>query len=295
VPLVADLTPLGPDLRELQARAEAAATAGAPTFALPEAAPVAALNAATGLAAEAAAWQAHAGYHALVRLCARALLALPAGDPVYVPKVAGELEPMLALWPGALVVPTTGALSPAALILLRAFPVHPLGVNADVAWADGRWCSPAEYFFHDLDHARYKLRADLALEGCALPDPYQEGGTLDPRTGQHRLILSLARGQVGGLWRRAPQRLALAQRLLDVAAALPGPQAPAGELLLFEILHEKSHALDRGVLAGELVNPAHQDKIARKHADGFYGETPPTPATIAALPAAGAALCEALA
>jgi hypothetical protein len=301
VPSPAAEPPLLALLPELRTRAATAAAVGADTFALPEAAPVAALaarlHAGTVLAQEAAAWlAAGAGYHQVVRLAARAALQGPAaGEAVYVPKASGELEPMLALWPDALVFPTTASLTAAALIELRAFPVHPLGVTAAVAWADGRWCSPAEYFFHDLDHARYKLRADLRLEGWELPDPYQDGTTVDAQ-GRHRLVFPAVRGRRIGpvLWERAPARLALARRLLHRARALPAPLAHAAELLLFEILHEKSHPLEPAALGRELAEASHREKIALKYGRGFYGADAPAPETIAALADAGRALQAAL-
>lgn len=154
------------------------------------------------LRGQAAAWlSAGARYHDLIRLCACAVVAMDApGDrarAVYRPKAASEVEPMLALWPHVLVLPTTALLSMRDLIQLRAFPVHPLGVVAQPLWVDGGRASPSEYFFHDLDHARFKVREDLLTAGISIPDAYQDGSTLDPRTGRHRTILPFAVGEVG--------------------------------------------------------------------------------------------------
>ena len=128
-----------------------------------------------------------------------------AGEAVYVPKAAAELEPMLRLWPSVLAVPTALAFAPLDLVALRAFPVHPLGVMGEVAWADGRPCSPAEYFFHDLDHARYKVREDLRVEGVEIPDAYQDGTTVDAAHGPApghppRRRRTDRRGPVGAGW-----------------------------------------------------------------------------------------------
>ncbi len=285
-------------------RARQAAASQEDTFVIPEGAAVAELAAAMvppgRLRAEAEGWLgAGASYHALVRLAARAVAAPggddPPGPPVYVPKAGGELEPILSLWPAVLAVPTGTSFKPFELVALRAFPVHPLGVVTKPTWADGRLCSPAEYFFHDLDHARFKIREDLRVEGVEIPDAYQSGSTLDARTGHHRIILRAARGRIGStLWDRAESRRALALRLIAFAKRLGGSHAAAAELLLFEILCEKSHSLETSVLFRELASEAHVAKIRSKQTNGFYGERIPDAATMMALDEARLALKRAL-
>lgn len=279
-------------LARVRQRAEEAAVAGGSSFAVPEAVPVAERLAAMDdgkLRTEAARWLAEGTqYHALVRLVGRAVMELDQDDvasqAVYVPKASGELEPILRLWPSVLALPAIAPLSARDLIMLRAFPVHPLGLVSAPTWADGRVCSPAEYFFHDLDHARFKIREDLSVENIQIPDAYVGGSTLDPRTGQHRLMLPAAEGKIGSmLWDRVEARRALAQRLLSLAAALGEPRAAAAELLLFEISCEKSHSLDVNVLAREFDSNAHVEKLRRKQANGFYGPDAPTAATMAAI------------
>ena len=112
-------------LVRLRQRAEQAAAAGANTFDLPEAAPVAELVAAMArerrLRTEAERWLADgASYHAIVRLAARAVTELggdtAAADAVYVPKAAAELEPILRLWPAVIALPTTIAFEPLDLV-----------------------------------------------------------------------------------------------------------------------------------------------------------------------------------
>jgi hypothetical protein len=291
-------------LGRLRRRAEQAAASGQETFAVPEAAlvveRVAAMAPPGPLRTEAETWLATGqGYHALVRLAARAVAAFSGetaeAEAVYVPKAADELEPMLRLWPSVLALPTTIALTPLDLLALRAFPVHPLGLVTEATWADGRLCTPAEYFFHDLDHARFKVREDLRVEGVEIPDAYQNGSTVDARTGRHRVILPEAAGRAGtALWERAEPRRALVGRLLARAAGLGGALAAAAELLLFEIVCEKSHPLEAAVLASELATDAHVAKIRRKHASGFYGVRAPAAATLAALDEARQVLGEAL-
>jgi hypothetical protein len=287
---------------ELGRRAARASAQGAPTFAIPEAAAAAAHVAATArteaLRREAERWLADgASYHALVRLAARAVLELE-GDGSgadFVPKAIGELEPLLRLWPSVLAIPTTTTFGPLDMVALRAFPVHPLGLVVQPTWADGRPCSPAEYFFHDVDHARFKIREDLRVENVELPDAYRDGSTLDPQTGQHRTILAAAEGRIGTrLWDRVEARRALAQRLLTFAASLGGARARAAEELLFEVIYEKSHPLDRAALDRELSSDEHVVKIRRKRASGFFGDHAPDDATMAALDEARLALRELL-
>src|SRR5688572_12200230 len=202
-------------------RARGAANRVESTFPVPEWSAAAEWVAATAedpaLRDDAAAWlPSGAGYHELVRLCARAVVGLDALWPPaknrYRDKAEGELEPMLALWADVLLWPTVSPLSPLDLVDLRAFPVHPLGLADRPTWTDGALDSPSEFFFHDLDHARFKVREDLLVEGIAIPDAYHEGSTLDLLNGRHRVILSHAAGRIGDrLWERAPARTELAQ------------------------------------------------------------------------------------
>jgi hypothetical protein len=290
--------------QQIGARARGAADRREITFALPELQDVASWVAATtpdaGIREDAACWSpSGAAYHALVRLCARAVLALDglseASAGAYREKVAGELEPMLALWPDVIVFPCTAPLAPLDLIALRAFPVHPLGLVDRPTWTDGARGSPSEFFFHDLDHARFKVREDLQAEGIEIPDAYAGGSTLDGNTGRHRLIMAHAAGRIGGrLWARAASRWGLARRLREGLADLGnGPVREAAELLLFEIVHEKSCSLDSQVLLRELTSDAHLSKLRVKALSRFFpGGTEPR--VVDALPRAGAALREML-
>lgn len=291
--------------QEVGARARLAAASGAATFALPEAAPAVELIAERvsdpAVADQVRGWlAADMPYHALLRLCARLVGALdatcPPFEPVYGPKAGAELEPMLALWPDVLVFPTSTRLRPEDLICLRAFPFHPLGLVADTVWADGAPAAPSEYFFHDLDHARFKVREDLRVLGIQIPDAYQDGTTLVPGTDRHRTVLTWAARDRAGprLWERGPARLALGRSLLGQIDALPDRAvARAARLLMFEIVHEKSFPLEWSTLATQLegsAGAAHLEKICRKQAAGFFGDDTPGDTVIAALPAGRLAL-----
>lgn len=284
----------------LLARARAAAERGATSFAVPEAVPVAAWIASRSarprLQARAVRWLLRgAAYHELVRLCADAARALdgPGVRPVFRAKVAGELEAMLALWPHVLVLPTPVPVTASQLVGLRALPVHPLGLVAEPTWADGEFLAPSEFFFHDLDHARFKVREDCLHRGLAVPDAYREGTTVDPRSGRHRMILPAvarhlrgARPQPLGAARPTPPRDLLAR-----VCALPSPSAVrAAKLLLFEIVHEKGLPLDPSVLTSAVATDTHVAKLWRKQASGFFGVHAPGADVMNALPAAVAAI-----
>ena len=102
-------------------------------------------------------------------------------------------------------------------------------------------------------------------------------------------------GRIGGrLWARAAARLVLSQRLQQALATLgEGPLHDAAELLLFEIVHEKSFPLDDQVLLRELTSDAHLSKLRLKALNRFFpgGTEPPV---VDALPRARAALREML-
>ncbi|MFO1076986.1 MAG: hypothetical protein U1E73_04580 [Planctomycetota bacterium] len=212
------------------------------------------------------------------------------GADEFAPKAAAELRPLLRLWPHVLAVPTASALSSIDLIRLRAWPVHPLGIVARPQWADGGSRSPLEFFCHDLDHARYKVREDLLARGIAIPDAYVDGGTLDAVTGRHRTFLAAARPHVDGQgWRTGPARAALADACLRGSRRLSDRAlGVAVRWLLFELLHEKSLPLAPEVLARELAHDGHVQKLAAKATRGFYGAATPTPAVVARLPIARA-------
>ena len=281
-------------LIELRGRAAAAAADGAKTFSVPEFKPVAAAIAADHrverTSAAAQQWAIDgASYHDLIRFCASYVMELeaivPACEPVYVPKVRDELDPLLALWPHVLALPTIDHLSARDLLRLRAFPVHPLGVKREGVWGDGRQLSPAEFFFHDVDHARYKVREDLLAVGIQLRDAYQDGTTFDPVTGRHRSILPEACGKVGAsLWSMAERRSSLAESLFNRMDALPNRSlANAAEWLLFQILHEKSFSLDVPILRRELATSRHVKLLQTKVDNGFYEKNTPSADVMAQL------------
>jgi hypothetical protein len=228
-------------------------------------------------------------YRQLVRLVAEQLLALPpSGEAIFVPKVYKELEPLLELWPHVMVVPTSASLSIDDLIVGRAWPVHPLGVVELATWADGRMSSPSELFFHDVDHARFKVREDLLARGIAIPDAYEGGSTFDAERGEHRCFLAAAQQHVSMVgWQEASERAQRVRRWLDAIAAEDRRElATAARWLLFELVHEKSLPIDSAVLTGALSTPVHVEKLQAKHAAGFYARGAPSAAAIAMLPAA---------
>lgn len=229
------------------------------------------------------------GYRRVVRLVAEHVLAAPAhGEAIYVPKARRELEPLLAMWPFALVLPTSRRLSIDELILARAWPVHPLGVVTAPTPADGAVRSPGEFFFHDVDHARFKVREDLLLRGIDVGDPYVDGTTWDAQRGEHRAVLAAAveHGASSG-WRRAAERSALAHAWLGAIANEPDRDlAEAARWLLFEMVHEKSLPIDRGVLGRALATPVHEAKLAAKCRRGFFGANGPLPTALERLGAA---------
>lgn len=231
------------------------------------------------------------GYRRVVRLVAAHVAERTVGsEPHYVPKVAGELDALLAMWPFVLLLPTSRRLSCDELLCSRAWPVHALGVVERPAFGDGAVRSPAEFFAHDLDHARYKVREDLAVLGHAVPDPYVDGETFDPVSGRHRAVMAqaVAHASAEG-WRRAAIR---ALRVDDWCAALDGEPdralAEAARWLLFELLHEKSLPVEPTVLVPALASGVHTDKLRRKGARGFFGAVGPSPEAVACLDAAAA-------
>lgn len=229
-------------------------------------------------------------YRRGIRLCVEHVSTMPRGPVAgYVDKALAELEPMLAMWPHVLLAPTTAPLSRDDMVLSRALPVHALGLVDAPAWADGRWCSPAEFFCHDLDHARFKVREDLLCRGRFVPDPYVAGDTFEAATGRHRVVMAAALPKVdGALWRAAPRRRTLLRAWWSALAALPQPFAEAVRWLLFELLHEKSLPVEPRVLRHELSTAVHVDKFRRKVAAGFYAAVTPPAAVMAHLDAARA-------
>ena len=286
-------------------RAAAAEAVGAKTFEIPEfeavAAAIASDNRVEQSRSFAKRWLADgASYHDLLRLCASYVLELedivPACEPVYVPKARDELEPLLALWPHVLALPAINDLSPRDLIRLRAFPVHLLGVTGRAVWADGRQCSPAEFFFHDVDHARFKVREDLLAMGLALSDAYQDGTTFDPVTQRHRSILPEAFGKIGfSLWSMAESRRALVESMFNRMDTLGDRSlADAAEWLLFQILHEKSFPVDVPTLRRELATSRHVELLRTKVENGFYDKNAPSSEVMAQLSLASDWLMEVL-
>lgn len=230
-----------------------------------------------------------AGYQRVLRLVQGHVRQGPqAAAPLFVPKVAEELEPLLAMWPHVLVLPTSRSLSIEDLVMLRAFPLHPLGVVERPTRADGLDCTPAEFFAHDLDHARYKIREDLLAQGIPVPDPYVDGSTLDPGTGAHRQILAAAAALVGPQgWARAAPRLTWLRSVWQASRGTEDPAlGQAAQWLLFELLHEKSLPLDGPRLTAELAGGAPVLKLQAKVERRFFGRHGPDALVVSRLPAA---------
>lgn len=204
---------------------------------------------------------------------------------VFAPKVEAEFEAALDLYPEVLLLPTFGPCSRAGLVRLRRVPVHPLGLHPAPVFLDGAWRSPREAFLHDLDHARYKVREDLALQGLGLPDPYRSRpGILRPDTledaarGRHRAVLHHADPrEVAGL---APRTRSESRG--GLATACPRDLRAALGLLRFELHHEKSLPLDPDIWARETAAPVHLEKLRLKLATGFFGDLPCGPEALEA-------------
>jgi hypothetical protein len=185
-------------------------------------------------------------------------------------KTAGEWAALRTMAPWVRGVVCRGPVSRRFLIAMRAMPVHVLGLMPGRAWADGMECSRAEFFFHDLDHARYKIREDLLALGYECPD-------VAPET---PAILAMARKEVRTagprLWELAPERMRLVRELFGQMDALGDQElAAAAEWLLFEIVHEKSFPLDQAILRRELLHRGHVEKLERKLASGYFVEADP--------------------
>jgi hypothetical protein len=208
--------------------------------------------------------------------------------PVFGPKVRDELGPLLLLWPHVVLWPTARTLSRHSLVRCRAVPVHPLGVVAAPTWADGALRSPAEFLWHDVDHARFKVREDLLARGIEVPDAYRDGTTWDAATGRHRAFVTAARPHVGAwTWQQAGQRGAFVRAMVAAAERQPDRElATAIDWLVFELVHEKSLPLVAAVLAAALADDRHVAKLAGKAAAGFYAGDPPSPGVLARLDAA---------
>lgn len=233
----------------------------------------------------------HSGcpYHRTISLTLEVVLAMderrgPArAAAIFAPKVASELPWLTALAPEVLVYPTYEPASMRELVRARALPVYVLGLSLEERDLDGGQRTPAELFFHDLDHLRFMVREDLALLGHPVPDPYQvEDGVLtthDAASGTHRGVFEHALPllkQETRRWRaHAEESWRLSVRLDDLLGRLPPHLAPVAELLLFEICHEKSLPLVSRVLSRELVRDAHRDKILKKQREGFWGASAP--------------------
>jgi len=213
-----------------------------------------------------------------------------AGNPglpsVFLAKVLGEFEPMLDLHPEVFVLPTFDTLSRTFLLRIRGVPIHPLGLALAPRFVDGGPRSPLEFFLHDLDHARYKIREDLALQDVRIPDPYyrppgaQEATTLEgPGGHRHRVVLDHAADFLRDRPRRPsmadPGARAFIPRLFEALAALPPASGAAARALLFEIVHEKSLPFRAEVIAREAARPIHAAKLRAKEASGFHGAHPP--------------------
>jgi len=203
----------------------------------------------------------------------------------YGERVAAEFDDALRLAPTVTVLTSFETLDMTDLLRLRATSARVIGLRDQAAFADGAVCTPAEFFWHDLDHTRFMVREDLAVLGIAIPDAYgppdAEGrrSTLDAGTGRHRCILAAAVGPLDAHRTAHAQLMRRATRTVDTLIAglekLDGAHAApstAARLMLFEICHEKSFTPVPEVLRRELAHDAHLAKMRLKLARRFWGD-----------------------
>ncbi len=240
------------------------------------------------LAARAGAWPNDGcRYDAAVRLARDYVMLVDAAHAPgpYAARVAAEFDDALALAPVVIMLPSFETLDMVDLLRLRATAVRVIGLREHAADADGALCTPAEFFWHDLDHVRFMVREDLAALGVAIADAYgppdATGGrsTLDGTTGTHRCILAAAVTALAGHRAAHAQLMRRAARTIDhLLTGLirferdRGQVAAAARLTLFEVCHEKSFTPLPEILRRELVNDAHAAKIRGKLTHQFWGD-----------------------
>ena len=99
-----------------------------------------------------------------------------------------------------------------------------------------------------------------------------------------------ARGLAGeNLWAGSASRLQFIDRVLAaVDHETDRALAKSAELLLFEILHEKSLPLSVASLASEVPHAAHRERLRHKAVAGLFGPEPPAGSVVARLDDAAA-------
>lgn len=200
----------------------------------------------------------------------------------FVPKVKEEFEHLLRLAPAVIVFPTFTPLNPKFFLRTRGVPVFALGLTRNPIYADGNILSPAEFFYHDVDHIRFMIREELIFSGVPVPDAYQmmdpdtPPTTFNKLTGKHRIILDYVRNNYFDnlFYQPVEKRTKLAMDILDSAESLNDSDlglATSIEWLLYEILHEKGYPWEKSVLVKQLSKDTHIDKLRYKIKTNFFG------------------------
>ena len=208
------------------------------------------------------------------------------GPGAYEARVAAEFDDALALAPAVILLPSFETLGMVDLLRVRATAARVIGLRDHAAFADSAVCTPAEFFWHDVDHLRFTVREDLAALGVVIADAYGPPGadgrrdTLDTATGTHRRILAAAEAALRE--RRSAHARLMQRAARTVDGLLDGlarherdhgpPVAVAARLVLFEVCHEKSFTPVPEILRRELANDAHVAKIRLKLARRFWGD-----------------------
>ena len=261
------------------------------------------------LAARAEAWPNDAcRYDEAVRLARDYVMLIDAAHEPgpYAARVAAEFDDALALAPVVIMLPSFETLDMVDLLRVRATAVRVIGLRERATYADGAPCTPAEFFWHDLDHVRFMVREDLAALGVAIADAYGPPdatgarSTLDGATGTHRCILTAAataltarRTAHARLVRRATRTIDHLLTGLIRSESDHSQVVAAARLTLFEVCHEKSFTPVPEILRRELMNDAHGAKIHHKLARRFWGDAV-DPSLVAHLEAARAMLMDLL-
>ncbi len=216
----------------------------------------------------------------------------------FVPKVREEFAHLLRLAPAVIVFPSFSPLSAGFFLRTRGTPLFALGLVKSPFYADGNLLSPAEYFYHDVDHIRFMIREDLIFLGVNVPDAYRmmdpdtPSSTFNALTGKHNIILDYVHnGDFKNLlYGPVEKRTGLAAKLLNGIDAIKDQNptlAKSAELLLFEIMHEKGYPWELTVLSKQLRDQVHIQKLKYKVDSNFFGPSwPISQETVANLPEA---------
>jgi hypothetical protein len=155
---------------------------------------------------------------------------------------------MISQAPNAILIPCVESLGETPLILTRSAPIFLIGVNVTTIHVDEYIQTPAEFFIHDINHARRQYQNTLT----AHKELYSHMSLMDFYRFQHDFITT----KIRPLIMLKNKALAASGLLEDSSQEYNDGIKAVMKNILFEVLHEEADTAIPEVICSKVIKPS---------------------------------------